>query len=73
MNEVNGRCYLSLLDMSENPFHAQGVGLSAEYQAHVIAAYRYRNGHDRTTWESLPELVKKAVRQWAMPEEGELR
>jgi len=33
-----------------------------ELKAHEVAAYRYRMKHRYTTWTSLPEAVKKAVR-----------
>jgi len=61
----DGIAWLSLLDMSENPFHPQGVGMSGEYKAHEIAAFRYRAKHHRTKWSALPELVQKCVKQWA--------
>jgi hypothetical protein len=61
----NGECWLSLLDMSSNPFHPQGVGMSSEYRAHEIAAFRYRSSHHRVKWSDLPELVQKCAIQWA--------
>ena len=48
-------------EMSENPSHPQGIGMSFELKAHEAAAYRYRSGHRRVTWESLPEAVKRCV------------
>ena len=63
-----GTSWLSLLDMSPNPTHPQGIGLSAEYKAHQIAAYRYRNGHYRVKWSDLPEEIQECVKHWAEQE-----
>lgn len=49
--------------MSGAPFHPQGVGMSFELSAHDLACYRYRNRHRYATWSSLPDDVKRCVRQ----------
>lgn len=57
--------WIALLDMSPEPTHPQGVGVSASYLAHEIAAFRYRSGHHRVKWADLPDAVKRCVRCWA--------
>lgn len=54
---------LSYVGMSENPFHPQGIGMHGEMSAHEVACYRYRNKHRYAKWSTLPEQVKKCVRQ----------
>lgn len=58
--------YLYILDMSPDPFHPQGIGVSGQYPAYLIAHYRYREKYHRVRWCVLPELVRKCVVQWAM-------
>lgn len=48
-------------EMSENPRHPQGVGMSFELSASDAARYRYNNAHRRVTWESLPDAVKRCI------------
>jgi len=48
-------------EMSENPSHPQGVGLSFELKAREAAAYRYRNGRRRIKWQDLPPNVKQCA------------
>lgn len=55
--------YMAGRNMSENPFHPQGVGMSFELRPHEVAAYRYRCKHQYATWSSLPDRVKQCVRQ----------
>ena len=48
-----------------NGFSVRVSGISIEHfelRAHEVAAYRYRQKHRYTTWSSLPDAVKKAVR-----------
>lgn len=58
-----GDMWFGYRGMSENPFHPQGVGMYGEMRAHDLAAYRYRNAHRYATWSSLPDDVKRCVRQ----------
>jgi hypothetical protein len=53
--------YVTGREMSENPYHPQGVGVFFELSASDAAAYRYRNGKNRVTWKSLPEKVKQCI------------
>lgn len=53
--------YVQGREMSANPCHPQGVGMSFELSACDAARYRYRNAHRRVTWESLPETVKACI------------
>lgn len=53
--------YIFGREMSEKPDHPQGVGLSFELRAYEAAALRYRNGHKRVTWDSLPPKVKECI------------
>ena len=50
------------LGMSTDPFHPQGLGCSFEYEAHEVAAYRYRASHDAVKWSDLPPRVKECIR-----------
>jgi len=49
--------------MSEDPYAPNGFGIYAEMKAHEVAAYRNRVYRDSAKWSSLPEQVKKSVRQ----------
>ena len=64
---IVGDTYSSMVlgyrSMSENPFHAQGVGMYGEFSAHDCAMYRYRFKHHYAKWSSLPDAVKRCVRQ----------
>jgi hypothetical protein len=53
--------WLGFRGMSDNPFHPQGVGLYGEMQAYQAAALRYRQRSAK--WSTLPDAVKKCVRQ----------
>lgn len=55
--------YMMGRNMSENPFHPQGVGMTFELRANEVATYRYRNKHHYTSWSSLPDAVKDCVRR----------
>lgn len=54
-------CYVSGREMSSEPNHPQGVGVSFELKAHEAAAYRYRAKHRRIKWADLPEKVKECA------------
>lgn len=56
-------CRVAGREMSSEPCHPQGVGLWFDYEAHVIAGYRYRVNHTRIKWNDLPEPVKRCVIQ----------
>jgi len=49
--------WLTFLALDDNAMYYHG-----EMQAHEVAAYRYRMKHRYTTWSSLPDAVKNAVR-----------
>jgi len=71
LNPPHSRTYSSTTvsgrDMDRDPFHPQGVGMFFTMPAYEVVLYRYRNGHKRVTWESLPEKVKKCVHKDAKP------
>ena len=50
-------------DMSDNPFHPQGVGLLFELPAWQLRAYRDRNRHRLTDWTRLPPAVRMLAEQ----------
>lgn len=54
---------LEYVGCSGAPFHPQGVGMHGEMGAWEVASYRYRCKHQAATWSSLPDDVKKLVRQ----------
>lgn len=60
---THGETWIQYRAMSENPFHPQGVGLYCEMKAYQAAAYRYTARHKACKWSSLPEAVKRCVRQ----------
>lgn len=57
-NRTYANCEVQGREMDREPCHPQGVGMGFSLKAHEAAAYRYRNGKRRVTWESLPEKVK---------------
>lgn len=48
-------------ELSSWPSHPQGVGISFELKAHEAVRYRYRSGHQRVTWASLPDKVQEFI------------
>jgi hypothetical protein len=61
MMDGPGGPYLWGRGMSEYPSHPQGVGMSFEYPAGQVAAYRYRERNRATRWSSLPDSVKACI------------
>jgi hypothetical protein len=55
--------YLGYRNMSENPFHPQGVGIYGELLAHQAASFRYSQRHRACKWTDLPERVRACVLQ----------
>lgn len=49
--------------MSEHPYAPNGFGIYSEMKAHEVAAYRNRIYRESAKWSSLPEDVKRSVRQ----------
>jgi hypothetical protein len=64
---VTGTTYQDMVlgyrNMSENPFHPQGVGMYGELRAHLVASYRYTLRHQACRWTALPERVRECVLQ----------
>lgn len=66
--DSRGWPWISYRAASAAPFHPQGVGLYCQMEAHKVAAYRYSQKHRYARWSSLPEDVKRLVRQDLEPE-----
>jgi len=49
--------WLTYLALNDNAMYYHG-----DMRAHEVADYRYRQKHHYTTWSSLPDAVKQAVR-----------
>ena len=57
--------WIDYLGASSHPFDPQGFGQHGQMRAHDARAYRYRaaGARESTRWSTLPEDVKRAVRQ----------
>lgn len=55
--------YIQGVGCCETPFHPQGIGQHFELEAWQAAQYRYRSARHKAKWSSLPEDVKRLVRQ----------
>ena len=53
--EYEGKKYVNVLSMGDYVSGWQQIEL------HQVAAYRYRNGHHRIAYETLPDKVRQAV------------
>lgn len=61
--DERGRHWIGLRDMSADPYSPVGYGVYNDYEAHVIAQWRYKNAHHYARWTDLPEPVQRCVRQ----------
>jgi hypothetical protein len=48
---------------SSDPFNPCGIGLYCQIRTWEARNYRYANGHRKVKWSSLPDDVKRLVRQ----------
>ena len=53
--EYQGKSYVNVLSMGD---HVSGW---QQLELHQVSAYRYRNGHRRIAYETLPDKVRQAV------------
>lgn len=62
---ATGSNWIEYLAASAHPFDAQGFGQHGEIRLHEAAGYRYRatGSGESASWSTLPDDVKRAVRQ----------
>lgn len=66
-----GEVWVDYRAASVDPFNPCGIGLYCQMKDYQVRHYRAHNGHRKATWSSLPEDVKRLVRQDLTPEPEE--